>query len=127
VLIRDSSPPEIERGFAELGHNRPDALLLGPEPALGRNARLITGLAQQSRLPAIYPYPVYAEHGGLITYTFDPADLDRQLAVDVHLPVPSCDSPPSPRLPVTKEVSTQKRWTGEVIHRASDPPWQCWR
>jgi putative ABC transport system substrate-binding protein len=84
VLIRDPSPPEIERGFAELERNRPDALLLGPEPALAGQASLIIGLTQQSRLPAIYPYGAYAQAGGLITYTFDSADLDRQLAVDVH-------------------------------------------
>ncbi len=41
-------------------------------------------LAQQSRLPAIYPYPPYAEHGALMTYTFDPVELARQVADDVH-------------------------------------------
>src|SRR5262249_23717703 len=40
VLLRDPSPPEI--GFAELERNRPDALLLGPEPALAGHPRLIT-------------------------------------------------------------------------------------
>ena len=84
VLLRDPSPPEIERGFAELVRDRPDALLLGPEPALGQHARLITQRAEENRLPAIYPYASYAEDGALITYTFDPADLDRQLALDVH-------------------------------------------
>jgi putative tryptophan/tyrosine transport system substrate-binding protein len=84
VLLRDPSPSEIERGFAELACNRPDALLAGPEPALGVHAALIVGLAKQSRLPAMYPYATYAEYGGLMTYTFDPADLARQLANDVH-------------------------------------------
>lgn len=77
VLLRDPSPPEIERGFAELARNRPDALLLGPEPAFGTHAGLITHLVDESRLPAIYPYPVYAEHGGLMTYTYDPTELAR--------------------------------------------------
>ena len=84
VLLRDPSPPEIERGFAELARNRPDALLLGPEPAFATHARLITQWADETRLPAMYPYPVYAEHGGLMTYTFDPAELGRQVADDVH-------------------------------------------
>jgi putative ABC transport system substrate-binding protein len=84
VLLRDPSLPEIKRGFAELARNRPDALLLGPEPAFGAHARLITELATQSRLPAIYPYPVYAEHGALMTYTYDPDELARQVADDVH-------------------------------------------
>jgi len=84
VLLRDPSPPEIERGFAELARNRPDALLLGPEPAFGVHAGLVTQLAEKNRLPAIYPYPVYVEHGALMTYTYDPAELGRQLADDVH-------------------------------------------
>ena len=84
VLLRDPSPPEIERGFAELARDRPDALLLGPEPALGRHARLITQWAEENRLPAIYPYASYADHGALMIYTFDPADLARQVADDVH-------------------------------------------
>jgi len=71
-------------GFAELARNRPDALLLGPEPAFGMHAGLITHWVGESRLPAIYPCPVYAEHGGLMVYTFDPTDLARQLADDVH-------------------------------------------
>lgn len=84
VLLRDPSPPEIERGFVELAHDRPDTLLLGPDPVLGGHARLITQRAEEDRLPAIYPYASYAEHGALMTYTYDPADLDRQLAHDVH-------------------------------------------
>jgi putative tryptophan/tyrosine transport system substrate-binding protein len=84
VLLNDPSPLEIKRGFDELTHSRPDALLLGPEPAFATNAGLITHWVEQSRLPAIYPYPAYAEQGGLMTYTFDPAELARQLAEDVH-------------------------------------------
>jgi putative ABC transport system substrate-binding protein len=86
VLLRDPSPPEIERGFVELARDRPDALLLGPEPALavGGHARLITQWAEQNRLPAMYPYRGYVENRGLMTYTFDPAELARQVAYDVH-------------------------------------------
>jgi putative ABC transport system substrate-binding protein len=84
VLLRDPSPLEIERGFAELARNRPDVLLLGSEPALGVHAQLIIGLAQQGRLPAIYPYASYSDRGGLMTYTFDTTDLARQIAIDVH-------------------------------------------
>jgi putative ABC transport system substrate-binding protein len=84
VPLRDPSPAEIERGFAELAKSRPDGLLLGPEPAFSLHARLIIRMAQESRLPAIYPYPVYAEEGGLITYTYDPAELGRRVADDVH-------------------------------------------
>ena len=84
VVLRDPSPPEIERGFAELARNRPDALLIASDPILLAHARLVTQLAERGRLPAIYPYPAYAENGALMTYTYDPADLTRQFADDVH-------------------------------------------
>jgi putative ABC transport system substrate-binding protein len=84
VLMSEPSPAEIERGFAALVQSRPDALLIGPEPALGMYARRITELAQQARLPAMYPYPVYADNGALMTYTYDPAELGRQAAGDLH-------------------------------------------
>jgi putative ABC transport system substrate-binding protein len=84
VLLSDPSPPEIERGFAELARDRPDVLLIGPEPALSGHSDLIAQLTEESRLPAIYPYRVYADHGGLMTYTFDPAEFGPQVARDVH-------------------------------------------
>ena len=84
VLLSDPSPPEIERGFAELARDRPDVLLIGPEPALNAHPGLIPQLAEESRLPAMYPYRVYADHGGLMTYTFDPAEFGPQVAYDVH-------------------------------------------
>jgi ABC-type uncharacterized transport system substrate-binding protein len=48
------------------------------------HAGLITQRVEQSRLPAIYPYPLYAERGGLMTYTCDPAELALQRADDLH-------------------------------------------
>jgi ABC-type uncharacterized transport system substrate-binding protein len=84
VLLEDPSRSEIEHGFIELAHEHLDALLLGPEPAFGAYASLITRQATSNRLPTIYPYPVFAENGGLMTYTYDPAELCRQVADDVH-------------------------------------------
>jgi putative ABC transport system substrate-binding protein len=84
VVLRDATPLEIERGFAELAQHRPDAMLLSPEVAFIGQARLILRLADENRLPAMYPYAVYTEFGGLMTYTMDPGELGRQLAEDVH-------------------------------------------
>jgi ABC-type uncharacterized transport system substrate-binding protein len=84
VLLNDATPQEIARGFAELARRPPDAMMLGPDTALIGQARLIIRLAQENRLPAMYPYAAYSEVGGLMTYTFDPAELGRQLADDVH-------------------------------------------
>ena len=84
VLLSDPSASAVERGFAELAEQNADALMLGPEPALGIYARLIVRLAEQNRLPTMYPYQFYAEAGGLMTYSYDPTELGRQVAADVH-------------------------------------------
>jgi ABC-type uncharacterized transport system substrate-binding protein len=84
VLLSDPSSSEIAQGFAELVQQHADALVLGPEPAFNTHARLIIRSAEQNRLPTMYPYQSYAEAGGLMTYTYDPAELGRQVAADVH-------------------------------------------
>jgi ABC-type uncharacterized transport system substrate-binding protein len=83
-LLRDSMPQEIERGFAELARRHADALLVAPEVAFLSRVPLIVRLAAEHRLPAMYPFPPFSVAGGLMTYTFDPAEEGRQLADDVH-------------------------------------------
>ena len=82
MVLSDWTPREIERGFAELAQNHPDALLLSAESA--PDPTPIIRLAEANRLPTMYPYPVYIEHGGLMAYTADVAELGRQLADDVR-------------------------------------------
>ncbi len=43
-----------------------------------RNA--IIALAARHRLPAVYPFPFFAEDGGLMSYGVDRADLHRRSA-----------------------------------------------
>jgi putative ABC transport system substrate-binding protein len=43
-----------------------------------RNREKLTALATRHRLPAIYPYDVYAESGGLVSYGSNYIDLYRQ-------------------------------------------------
>jgi ABC-type uncharacterized transport system substrate-binding protein len=83
-VLRDSTPPEIERGFAELAQRHADALLIPPDVAFLSRAPLIVRLAAEHRLPAMYPFPPFSVAGGLMTYTFDPAEEGRELADDVH-------------------------------------------
>jgi putative ABC transport system substrate-binding protein len=42
------------------------------------------GLAEKSRLPAIYPWREYVEAGGLMAYASDFGELGRRMADDVH-------------------------------------------
>ena len=75
---------EIEHGFAALAEQPPDALLISTAQGIGAHHQLIVELAQRHRLPAMYPFRVFVEVGGLMTYTPDVADLGRQLAEDVR-------------------------------------------
>jgi putative ABC transport system substrate-binding protein len=45
---------------------------------------LIVGLAEKTRLPAIYPWREYVEAGGLMAYASDFGELGRRMADDVH-------------------------------------------
>jgi putative tryptophan/tyrosine transport system substrate-binding protein len=46
--------------------------------------RLIVGLVEKSRLPAIYGYREYVEAGGLMAYGGDLGEVGQRTADDVH-------------------------------------------
>ena len=73
----------IERSFAALAEQRPDAVLIGAG-ALAAHSLLIVNLAERYRLPAMYGLRGPAEAGGLMAYAPDFAELGRQLANDVR-------------------------------------------
>src|ERR1700694_3355460 len=84
MLPQAGTPPEIERVFAEMGQQRPDAVLVSGEGDLYAHRRLIAELAEKNRLPAMCPYRDYVDAGGLMAYTVDLAELLRRMADDVH-------------------------------------------
>jgi putative ABC transport system substrate-binding protein len=84
MLPQQGIPSEIERVFAEMGQQRPDAVLVSGEGDLYAHRLLIAELAQKNRLPAICPYRDYVDAGVLLGYTVDLAELLRRMADDVH-------------------------------------------
>jgi putative ABC transport system substrate-binding protein len=78
------TPAEIERAFAAMEQQRPDAVLVSGEGDLYANRQLIAELAEKHRLPAMCPYRDYVEAGGLMAYTVDLAELLRRMANEVH-------------------------------------------
>ncbi len=76
--------PEIERVFAAMVQQRPDAVLISGEGDLYANRLLIAELAEKHRLPTMCPYRDYFEAGGLMAYAVDLAELLRRMADDVH-------------------------------------------
>ena len=84
MLIRESTPSEYQREFAEIAPERPDALIVNDIADHFPYRQLIVELAEKSRLPAIYGYREYVEVGGLMSYGADFGELMRRMADDVH-------------------------------------------
>ena len=84
MLPQQGTPSEIERVFAAMEEQRPDAVLVSGEGDLYAHRQLIAELAEKNRLPAICPYRDYVEAGGLMAYAVDLAELLRRMADDVH-------------------------------------------
>jgi putative ABC transport system substrate-binding protein len=59
---------EYRRVFKLMAQGRADALIVNDQSEHGTYIRLIIELAEQSRLPALYPWRPYAEQGGLMVY-----------------------------------------------------------
>ncbi len=84
MLPSAGTPAEIERVFAEMAGQRPDAVLITGEGDLYANRQLIAELAQKYRMPTMCPYRDYVDAGGLMAYTVDLAELLRRMAHDVQ-------------------------------------------
>jgi putative ABC transport system substrate-binding protein len=84
MALQESTPPEFQRVFAQISHDRPDGIILSAIGDLAANTRLILELVERSRLPAMYPYRGYVEAGGLMAYGSDFAELWRRLANDLY-------------------------------------------
>jgi putative ABC transport system substrate-binding protein len=84
MLPEKGTPSEIERVFAAMEQQRPDAVLVSGEGDLYAHRTLIAELAEKNHLPAMCPYRDYVEAGGLMAYAVDLAELLRRMADDVH-------------------------------------------
>ena len=84
MLPSGGTTAEVERVFAEMAAERPDAVLLTGEGDQYANRQLIAELARKYRMPTMCPYRDYVDAGGLIAYTIDLAELLRRMAGDVQ-------------------------------------------
>jgi putative tryptophan/tyrosine transport system substrate-binding protein len=72
---------EIDAAFADLEHERPDALFIGSGTLFtGRRVQL-TQWAAHHRMPASYAGREYVEAGGLMSYGSNLSDAHRQIGV----------------------------------------------
>jgi putative ABC transport system substrate-binding protein len=82
--LREPTPSEYRRLFAEIAQDPPDAIIVSGIPELFPSRQSIVELVEKSRLPAMYPFRDWAEAGGLMAYGTDLSELWRRLADDVH-------------------------------------------
>jgi putative ABC transport system substrate-binding protein len=81
--VEARAPAEIDSTFVTMARERAGALLVIMDVIFFDRRERIAALAAKNRLPAIYPYGVFAEAGGLMSYAGSRSDLNRQMAVYV--------------------------------------------
>jgi putative tryptophan/tyrosine transport system substrate-binding protein len=84
LLPQQGTPSEIERVFAAMEQQRPDAVLVSGEGDLYAHRQLIVELAKKHHLPTMCPYRDHVEAGGLMAYAVDLPELLRRMADNVH-------------------------------------------
>jgi putative tryptophan/tyrosine transport system substrate-binding protein len=74
---------EIHRGLTELARASGSALVAMPDSFVVVNGQEIIRSMERFRLPAIYPFRLFAEQGGLMSYGVDTTDLNARAATYV--------------------------------------------
>lgn len=77
-VLEARGPGDFADVFRAATRARADAILVLSSPIFNTYRRVLVELAAKHRLPAIMPFPLFAEDGGLIAYGPDLIDLYRQ-------------------------------------------------
>jgi putative ABC transport system substrate-binding protein len=74
------NPEEIERALELLAARDGPGLIVTPGPVYTVKRKRLVELANERRVPAIYPFRFYLREGGLMTYGFNATDQFRRAA-----------------------------------------------
>src|SRR5262245_8252987 len=77
-VLNASNSREIDTAFEALARERPDALLVTPDPFFRSRRMQLTHLATRHAIPAAYALRDYVEAGGLVSYGASLMDAYRQ-------------------------------------------------
>jgi len=77
------APTDLEKGFAVIRRDRVDALFVGETRHFSAHRQRILEFAASQRLPAMYPFSIYAASGGPMAYGTDYPDIYRRAATYV--------------------------------------------
>jgi putative ABC transport system substrate-binding protein len=78
-LLTATSGREIDKAFATIGHERPDALFVGPDIFFNSRRVQLAILAAHYGIPATFSVRDYVEAGGLMSYGTNINDAYRQV------------------------------------------------
>jgi len=81
--VEASSPNDLERALARIEATPPDGLVFIVDRFLASYRASIVQFVVKNRLPGMFPYPEFAQEGGLMAYGPDYADLFRRTATYV--------------------------------------------
>jgi putative ABC transport system substrate-binding protein len=79
-LDHPTDAAEYRRVFAALAQGSADGFVVIDEEEHLANLKLIVQLAEENRLPAIYPFKEFVQAGGLMSYGVDLTDVGRRVA-----------------------------------------------
>jgi putative tryptophan/tyrosine transport system substrate-binding protein len=82
VLIA-STDSDLEAAFAIMVQHRVGALIVLPDPFFISRRDKLVELAARHTMPAIYPFRVFPDRGGLISYGSNVLDLNQQAGIYV--------------------------------------------
>ncbi len=75
-----SSLAEIERALEAISSQESPGLIVSPSPVNTVNRKRVIAIANESRIPAIYPFRFYVQEGALMAYGFNAADQFKRAA-----------------------------------------------
>ena len=78
-IFNASSEADVEAAFVGIVQQRADALLVGNLVFFVNRREQIVALAARHAIPAIYTFRIFAESGGLMSYSTDLVEVYRQI------------------------------------------------
>jgi putative ABC transport system substrate-binding protein len=82
IVLEVGNARDLETAFAALAEQGAGAVIIGGFASFIPIRDRIIALAQQYKVPAIYPSTIYTRSGGLMSYTADPSEADRLLGYE---------------------------------------------
>jgi len=82
-VVEARGPADIDRAFSDMTRARAGALFVVSTPMFGSERRRLVDLAAKNRLPTVFPFRLYVDAGGLMSYGPNLADMYRRAATYV--------------------------------------------